>query len=67
MERFIALTHERYYAELGDEFSKSIPSIFTDEPQFKCKQSFDFAGERKDLLFPFTDDLPDTYRADLRL
>ena len=62
VERFIALTHERYYAELGDEFSKSIPSIFTDEPQFKCKQSFDFAGERKDLLFPFTDDLPDTYR-----
>ncbi len=61
IEKFVSVTHERYYKALGEEFSKSIPAIFTDEPQFKCKQTFDFAGEKKDLLFPFTDDLPETF------
>ncbi|MHB9024775.1 MAG: hypothetical protein ACYC7E_11480 [Armatimonadota bacterium] len=30
--QFIALTHERYRQEFGEEFGKSIPGIFTDEP-----------------------------------
>ena len=33
MREFIRLTHERYYRELGEEFGKRIPGIFTDEPQ----------------------------------
>ena len=32
--RFIALTHERYYASLGEYFGKVITAIFTDEPSF---------------------------------
>ena len=32
--RFIALTHERYYAEFGKYFGNVIPAIFTDEPSF---------------------------------
>lgn len=27
VERFIEVTHERYYETLGDEFGKSIPAI----------------------------------------
>ena len=32
VERFLEITHERYYEVLGEEFGKSIPAIFTDEP-----------------------------------
>ena len=32
--RFVALTHERYYSELGRYFGDVIPAIFTDEPSF---------------------------------
>ena len=40
VERFIEVTHERYYETLGDEFGKSIPAIFTDEPQMKGSMVF---------------------------
>lgn len=32
VKRFITLTHERYYANCGDEFGKTIKAFFTDEP-----------------------------------
>ena len=62
VERFIEVTHEQYFRELGTEFGKTIPAIFTDEPQFSHKQCFDFADEKKDVTIPFTDDLEDTFR-----
>lgn len=31
---FIKLTHEKYYERFGDEFGKTLPGFFTDEPQF---------------------------------
>ena len=40
IEKFIEVTHEVYARELQDEFGKSIPSIFTDEPQFAKKARF---------------------------
>lgn len=33
-DMFIAHTHERYYAELGDLFGKEITAIFTDEAKY---------------------------------
>lgn len=33
-QRFIDLTHERYYKEFGQYFGRVIPAIFTDEPSF---------------------------------
>ena len=32
--KFIRVTHERYFAELGGKFGKSVPGIFTDEPHY---------------------------------
>ncbi|MHB9132994.1 MAG: hypothetical protein ACYDBB_18155 [Armatimonadota bacterium] len=32
IQQFIAITHDAYYREFGDEFGKHIPGIFTDEP-----------------------------------
>ncbi len=62
VERFIAVTHERYFEVLGSEFGKSIPAIFTDEPQVSRKSRLSFAASTKDVTNSFTDDLPETYR-----
>ncbi len=40
-EIFIEMVYERYYAELGDEFGKTIKGIFTDEPIFFCRPGSD--------------------------
>ena len=63
VQRFVEVTHEKYYEILGDEFSKTIPSIFTDEPQFSHKTCLGFADERKDITIPYTDDLEETFQA----
>lgn len=61
IDRFIEVTHERYYAVLGNDFSKSIPAIFTDEPQFAPKEHLNYANERKRIVLPFTDDFTESY------
>ena len=63
IDEFIRQTHEKYYALLGDRFSKSVPAIFTDEPQFNHKETLWHAGERRAVRIPYTDDLEETYRA----
>lgn len=61
---FVRITYERYYEVVGSEFGKSIPAIFTDEPQIRGKSCLPFAETTKDVTMAFTDDLPDTYRAE---
>lgn len=34
VEKFIEITHEKYVEKCGEEFSKAVPGIFTDEPYF---------------------------------
>ncbi len=63
IKRFIEVTHERYKAVIGDEFGKTVPAIFTDEPQFTHKKRLGKAADQTDLVIPFTDDLPDTFRS----
>ena len=62
IERFVSVTHERYLEAVGDEFGKTIPAIFTDEPQFSRKSTLFYAREVKDVTLPWTDDLPNTFR-----
>ncbi|MDI9419055.1 MAG: hypothetical protein GX228_05940 [Firmicutes bacterium] len=62
IKQFVRVTHERYYEAVGKEFGKSIPAIFTDEPQIKGRSCLSFAEAKKDVTMGFTDDLPDTYR-----
>jgi hypothetical protein len=62
INRFIEVTHESYFRECGKEFGKSIPAIFTDEPQFTHKESFGYAAEEKSIALPFTDDFDETYK-----
>lgn len=44
--RFLEITHERYYEVLGEEFGRSIPAIFTDEPQIKGSMVLPDGGKR---------------------
>jgi hypothetical protein len=63
IKEFINMTHERYYEVLGTEFGKTIPAIFTDEPQFTHKECLGYADEEKNIILPFTDDLEETFKA----
>ena len=58
---FLDSTHEKYAKDFQEEFGKTIPSIFTDEPQFAPKKPLSFAKEVKDVFFPWTDLLPKLY------
>ncbi|CDK29496.1 unnamed protein product [Kuraishia capsulata CBS 1993] len=62
IDAFIKSTHEKYYAKLGEEFGEAIKSIFTDEPQFSHKSSFELADSKAEAFLPWTTDLEDTFR-----
>ncbi|MDR2375295.1 MAG: hypothetical protein LBD96_02535 [Treponema sp.] len=63
VERFISLTHEAYYRVLGGEFGKSVPAIFTDEPNIRGRMTLPFAESTGEATLPFTDDFNETFRA----
>lgn len=61
IRKFIEVTHEKYYEEVGKEFGGLIPAIFTDEPQCAVNHNRVLAKERKSFFVPFTDDFPESY------
>lgn len=61
VDRFIEVTHEQYWKHFKREFSKEIPAIFTDEPQFGHKEVFDTPFEKKPIILPYTDDFDKTF------
>ncbi len=62
VDKFIEVTHEAYKNHVGDKFGKSIPSIFTDEPNFSSKGTLDFALDRRDICLPWTFDFDETFK-----
>ena len=64
VEQFVAVTHDAYAKEVGTEFGKSIPAIFTDEPQFSRKRTLPFADSHVNVSLPWTDDIEETYCAE---
>lgn len=63
MQEFIRITYEAYQKTVGEEFGKTVPAIFTDEPQFKGKTQLAFANEKKTLILPWTTLLTEKYKA----
>ncbi|MBO5883692.1 MAG: hypothetical protein J6Q78_04740 [Clostridia bacterium] len=63
IEKFIDVTYKPYEKAVGHEFGKTIPAIFTDEPQFSHKTVLPYADSLTDVTLPWTDDLDDTYTA----
>ena len=62
IKRFVEVTHERFKECVGDEFDKVVPAIFTDEPQFARKATFERPSDKKACELPWTPDLPTTYK-----
>lgn len=54
-QRFLETSYEPYYNILGQEFSRTIPSIFTDEPQFTKMQSLREGDIPEEVGIPYTD------------
>jgi len=61
IDRFIEITYESYNRNVAQEFDKTIPAIFTDEPQFMTKTALKYSAEKGVSVLPWTDDLPKTY------
>lgn len=62
IDAFISSTHEAYRQAVGADFGKTIPSIFTDEPQFNGKNTLNYASEEKDIFLPWTTDIEETFQ-----
>lgn len=62
---FLASTHAVYEQGLGEEFGKTIPGLFTDEPCFQFhRYSFgEFGWQTDDLAVPWTHDLPEQFQS----
>ena len=64
VKTFIDITHEAYARAVGDEFDKTVPAIFTDEPKVAYKIPLSFAADKKDVFLPWTNALPGIFRAE---
>ncbi len=63
VEEFVNTTYEAYYKNVGEDFDKSIPAIFTDEPQVLRKMYKNDAQDTSNVHVVFTDDFEETYKA----
>ena len=61
MRKFIDITYNSYYRAEGDNFGKTIPSIFTDEPQFMLKETLKRPADRLDVSLPWTMDITESF------
>lgn len=61
IDRFIEVTYESYNRTVSEEFGETIPSIFTDEPQFVWKGTLRYATEKADVGLPWADDLQQSF------
>lgn len=59
---FAQVGYEPYYEALGEEFSVTIPSIFTDEPQFAKLQNMADGGVPQEAGIPYTECLEAVFR-----
>ncbi len=62
IKEFIEITYEGYRKKEGEEFGKTIPAIFTDEPQLYIKHTKEFSEDLSDVSMPWTEDFPDTFK-----
>ncbi len=62
VKKFIQITHEQYYEKLGNDFGKTIRTIFTDEPQTAHMGMLDTPFDRQQILIPYTDDFDESFR-----
>lgn len=61
VERFIEVTHEQYRKRFGEEFGKTIPGIFSDEPHHGSTFS-SFQATNNGNALPWTDAFPKVFK-----
>lgn len=70
IDEFIKITYDRYKECVGDEFGKTIPAIFTDEPNCGGKRDLKSGHSKEDVKMPWTTLLPqfitESYGVDIR-
>lgn len=62
MDRFIDVTYEPYLSKVGEDFGKSVPAIFTDEPQFKKIILPAFAKGEDEAQIPWTYSFDESFK-----
>lgn len=60
---FLNTTYEAYRREVGSEFGKNVPAIFTDEPYFGTVFMKAYARDGKEGEFPWTESFRETFLA----
>lgn len=55
VEKFVEVGYEPYAEILRDEFSGTVPSIFTDEPQYTRMESLSSGMDKQEIGIPYTD------------
>jgi hypothetical protein len=66
IECFVQTVHEKYRHQLSNDFGKTIPAIFTDEPCFAFTRSLPHPFSHDDAVIAFTDDLPQTFKEEYK-
>ena len=61
VKEFIRFAYEPYFRELGAQFGKSIPAIYTDEPHIKGKCTLPFAQSSEDAWMTYTDGFGESF------
>lgn len=64
--KFIDVTYESYKRVIGDRFSKSVPAIFTDEPNYhnsKDNLTLSFANDKKEVRLGWSRFYEENYKA----
>ncbi|MBQ1317185.1 MAG: hypothetical protein IIY46_06865, partial [Lachnospiraceae bacterium] len=61
-KRFAELIYARYAEEIGEEFGKCVPTIFTDEPQFTRIQVLEDGRGRGEACIPSTMNMDALFR-----
>ncbi len=62
-EDFIKITYDAYDRAVGEHFDKTVPSMFTDEPQYTFVFTDGTAKSENDLTLAWTTDFDDTFCA----
>lgn len=61
VDTFIETTHEKYKREVGELFGKTIPAIFTDEPNYGRFTFKKFARDGEDTFLPWSECVREAY------
>ncbi len=62
IDEFIATTHESFKSAVGEEFGKTVPAIFTDEPQVFGYIALNSGRDKSDAFCSWTTDFDKTYK-----